>query len=135
MMTELYESIAEGLKAVKKCHVYLEGVPQNFRVPAFLVSIYSQEPSGGINGRLKNSVGFDVMYYPEKVPGAVEECWGMAEEMNRYFCIPGFRTKNRNSKIEDDVLHYMFDVDYREYREDSTDRMQVLLKRTGIKED
>ena len=40
MISELYKAIAEGLKEVKNCRVYREDVPQNFKVPSFMVTIY-----------------------------------------------------------------------------------------------
>ena len=46
----MYKSIAAGLKAVKSCTVYLEDVPQNFKTPSFMVTIYDQNPSRGIDG-------------------------------------------------------------------------------------
>ena len=52
MINKLYEAVAAGLKAVKECQVYREDVPQKFKRPSFLVTIYDQDPSRGINGRL-----------------------------------------------------------------------------------
>ena len=75
---------------MKNCKVYREDVPQNFTVPCFMVTLYDQNPSRGINGRLK---------------------------------------------IEDKVLHFMFDVDYREYLEDSTPQMQSMIQNEEIKEE
>ena len=102
---------------MKKCKVYREDVPQNFTVPCFMVTLYDQNPSRGINGRLKNTVNLDV------------------QELAREFAAPGFKIKNRNLKIEDKVLHFMFDVDYREYLEDSTPQMQSIIQNTDVKED
>ena len=48
---------------------------------------------------------------------------------------PGFKIKNRNLKIEDNVLHFQFDVDYREFREDSTPQMQSMIQNADVKEE
>ena len=50
MINKLYEAVAAGLKAIKECSVYREDVPQKFKRSSFLVTIYDQDPSRGING-------------------------------------------------------------------------------------
>lgn len=122
---------------MKNCKVYCEDVPQNFTVPCFMVTLYDQNPSRGINGRLKNTVNLDVLYFPENKNQAEqqEECWSVGQELTREFAAPGFKIKNRNLKIEDKVLHFMFDVDYREYLEDSTPQMQSMIQNEEIKEE
>ena len=129
--------MAAGLKTVKNCKVYREDVPQNFTLPSFMVTLYDQNPSCGINGRLKNSVSLDILYFPENEGQSKlqEECWSIGQELTREFAAPGFKIKNRNLKIEDNVLHFQFDVDYREFREDSTPQMQTMTQNEEIKED
>ncbi len=129
--------MAAGLKTVKDCKVYREDVPQNFTAPSFMVTLYDQNPSCGINGRLKNSVSLDILYFPENEGQSKpqEECWSIGQELTREFAAPGFKIKNRNLKIEDNVLHFQIDVDYREFREDSTLQMQTMTQNEEIKED
>lgn len=136
-INELYKSIAAGLKAVKSCTVYLEDVPQNFKTPSFMVTIYDQNPSRGINGRLKNEVSLDVLYFPENKGRAElqEECWSVGQALTREFAAPGFKIKNRNLKIEDNVLHFMFDVDYREYNDIPGVKMRTQTIDERIKEE
>ena len=136
-INELYKAVADGLRAVKDCKVYREDVPQRFTVPCFMVTLYDQNPSRGINGRLKNSVSLDILYFPENKGKTElqEECWSVGQELTREFVATGFKIQNRNLKIEDQVLHFMFDVGYREYREDSTPQMQDLIRNTDVKEE
>lgn len=134
MKNRLYKGIAAGLKAVKNCTIYVEKCPQNFKSPSFLITIYQQEAAGGINGRLKKYVSMDVLYFPKSKSEAYEECWQVEQGMSRSFRIQDFKIKNRNSKIEDDVLHYMFDVNYREYLPDDTPNMQRITQNEEIKE-
>ncbi len=115
--------------------MYHEDVPQHFTVPCFMVTLYDQNPSRGINGRLKNSVSMDVLYFPSSRAEQQEECWSVGQELAREFAAPGFKIKNRNLKIEDKVLHFMFDVDYREYLEDPTPQMQSMIQNEEIKEE
>lgn len=136
MINELYKGIAAGLKTVKDCTVYREDVPQNFKKPSFIVTIYEQSPSRGINARLKNEVNLDVLYFPKNERGAEgqEDCWNVGQALSREFAVPGFKIKNRNMKIEDHVLHFLFDVNYREIKEEEAELMQSMLQETNMKE-
>ena len=136
MINELCRAVAAGLKEVKACKVYREDVPQRMSLPCFMVTIYDQNPSRGINGRLKNAVSLDVLYFPENRSQAElqEECWNTGQGLAREFAAPGFKIKNRNLKIEDNVLHFLFDVDYREYLETTDAKMQTMSQNMDIKE-
>ena len=132
----MYKSIAAGLKEVKSCTVYREDVPQNFKKPSFMVTVYDQNSSRGINGRMKNSVSLDILYFPENAGASElqEECWVIGQALTRKFEMPGFKIKNRNMKIEDHVLHFLFDVNYREIKEEEAELMQSMLQETNTKE-
>lgn len=132
MITELYKEIAAALKAVKDCPIYREDIPQNFRQPSFLVEIYDQNPTRGINGRMKNTVSFDIQYFPESREDEETECWEIGEMLNREFQPVHFKVKNRNMKITDKVLHFQFDVDYREVKVNTTRVMQELIQNTRM---
>ncbi len=137
MINELYQGVNAGLKLVKDCTVYREEVPQNFKKPSFLVTIYEQNPSRGINGRLKNEVNMDILYFPENRGKAElqEECWSVGQALSREFAVPGFKIRNRNLKIEDYVLHFMFDVDYREYKDIPGVKMRTQTLDVQVKEE
>lgn len=135
MINDLYRSIASGLKVVKSCKIYREDVPQNFIKPSFMVTLYDQNPTCGINKRLKNAVRVDIHYFPEDEVNYQEECWDIGEDLAREFQLQSFKIKNRNLKITDKVLHFLFDVDYREYRKDTTPSMQDLSQTTDMKEE
>ena len=132
-----YQGVNAGLKLVKDCTVYREEVPQNFKKPSFLVTIYEQNPSRGINGRLKNEVNMDILYFPENRGKAElqEECWSVGQALSREFAVPGFKIRNRNLKIEDYVLHFMFDVDYREYKDIPGVKMRTQTLDVQVKEE
>lgn len=135
MINEIYRSIAMGLKRIKGCTVYMEDVPQNFTQPSFLIELYDQNPSKGINGCLNNTVRVDVHYFPEDKREKNEECWEMGQGLMRELRIDGFKIKSRNLKITDGVLHFMFDVCYRECLEDTAPAMQTMSQKTNIKEE
>lgn len=135
MIIKLYAGIAAGLKAVKDCKIYREDVPENFVRPSFMVTFYDQNPTRGINGRLKNTVKADLLYFPEDEENYQEECWSVNEDLIREFLIPGFKMKNRNSKITDKVLHFMFSVDCREFRNSDAVKMGPMTLTEKIKEE
>ena len=56
-------------------------------------------------------------------------------ELQREFTVEDFKINNRNLKIVDNVLHFMFDVEYREYRNMADTRMQTISQNTDIKEE
>lgn len=135
MISKLYAGIAAGLKVVKDCKIYREDVPVDFVRPSFMVTFYDQNPTRGINGRLKNSIKADVLYFPEDEGNYQEECWSVNEDLAREFLISEFKMKNRNSKITDKVLHFMFDVDYREFRNGDAMKMGPMILSENIKEE
>lgn len=135
MITKLYQSIAAGLMDIKQCPVYIEDVPQDFKQPSFFITIYQQDNVRGINGRLKNEVNIDVMYFPADGPEKIEECLTVGQEMNREFYVKDFKINNRSMKIEDGTLHYMFDVAYREFKEQEAAQMAELSQNERIKEE
>lgn len=135
MINKLYQDITVGLKKIKPCTIYQEDVPQRFKKPSFLLTFYDQNPSRGINGRLKNTVRVDVLYFPEDEDNYNSECWALSQNLTRELQLEDFKIRNRNLKITDKVLHFMFDVDYREYRNTDETKMQKLSQNADIKEE
>lgn len=134
MINKLYQEIADVLKKIKNCTVYREDVPQKFNTPSFMVTLYDQNPSKGINNRMKNSVRVDVYYFPADEISYQEECWTVGQDLQREFRLASFKLKNRNLKITDKVLHFLFDVDYQEFLPEDAQTMQTMSQNTGLKE-
>lgn len=134
MINKLYQSINYGLKQIKDCTIYREDVEQSFSKPCFMVTLYDQNPTRGINKRLKNTVRVDVLYFPEDEVNYQEECWDIGQDLTREFRLQSFKIKNRNLKITDKVLHFLFDVDYREFLDDKTELIQTMSQDIDMKE-
>ena len=100
-----------------------------------MILLYDQNPTKGINGRLKNTVRVDLLYFPKDEDEVNAECWETGQILAREFSMTDFKIKNRNLKITDKVLHFMFDVDYREYLESTTQTMQTMAQNTDVKEE
>ena len=58
----------------------------------------------------------------------------VGQELERSFSVEDFKIQNRKLKVTDQVLHFLFDVDYREYLETEESQMQDMMLDTGLKE-
>lgn len=136
MINEIYQSIAENLHNVCDCPVYAEQSLQNFQTPCYMVTIYDMDAAAGINKRKKTELSIDVLYFPagRTDDGAKTECWEMAEKLNRNLVVPDFRVKDRTATVEDNTLHYMFKIPYREYLQESANPMQSMTQNTELEE-
>ena len=134
MISKLYQNIAAGLKQIRLCTVYREDVPQGFKKPSFMIVFYDQSTKPGINGCLNHFTRVDVHYFPEDKSGVNEECMEIEQTLAREFRLKDFKIKNRNFNITDGVLHFLFDVDYREYLESTETKMTELSGNTELKE-
>lgn len=137
MTDKLYGNIAAGLKRVVNCAVYPEELPQEYEKPAFVINVQEQNVFPGINGRIKNRVHFEILYYPKAEVGGQmkKECWSMAQDMNLLLWAEEFKLKNRNMKITDNVLHYGFDIEYVSFLQKEEARLQELFGKAKLKED
>lgn len=135
MITQLYVNIAAGLSEVKSCGIYREEAPQSAVLPYFLITLGEQNPSRGLNGRMKNAVNIDISYFPEAEDGRHEECWRTGQDLTRKFAVKNYKIKKRNLKIVDEVLHFTFVVDYREADADVIPTMQTGTQNTNLKEE
>lgn len=143
MINEIYQNIAKALKNVAKealqiddIDVYIEDVPQGVKLPLFLIRIYEQEHTPGINYCSFNKLSVDVTYVPKSNEDMQVECLKVIESFKRCFVIDGFKSKNRHSSIADGTAHLEFEVKYKETVEDDSIKMQKLNEiNTGLKGD
>lgn len=136
MINDIYQSIAEDLRNVCDCPIYAEQSLQNFQTPCYIVTIYDMDAATGINKRKKTELGIDVLYFPRSKTddGAKTECWEMAEKLNRGLIVRNFRLKDRTATVEDNTLHYMFKIPYREYKQEPANLMQGMTQNTELEE-
>lgn len=136
MINKIYQSIAESLRKVCEFPVYAEQSLQHFQTPCYMVTIYDMDAAAGINKRKKTELSIDVLYFPagRTDDGAKTECWEMAEKLNRNLNVPDFRIKDRTATVEDNTLHYMFKILYREYLQEPANPMQSVTQNTELEE-
>ncbi len=121
MIVELYKAIsAECKKLCPDAVMYRNNVPQGFKFPCFLVQVADTLAQRKLFDSQQIVQSMDVSYFPEK--GKEErlfECEKMKEEMLRAFDVIvadsiSFYVTGKNARITDDVLHFFFDVSYKE---------------------
>lgn len=76
----------------------------------------------------------DVLYFPEDADHRNREYLAVGQTLERSFSVEDFKIRNRKLKVTDQVLHFLFDVDYREYLETEESQMQDMMLDTGLKE-
>lgn len=133
MIDILKDSIAGTLKAIVNTKVYDEEVPNGMAIPAWLIETYQETPRPGINTRQHTRVRVIVSYFPADGVNSITECQAKAEELNLVRVVgttTKFKLKNREVSITDKVLHYGFDVSYREIPGSSAQKMNTLQAET-----
>ncbi len=114
--------------------IYDEDIPQNFKKPSFLISLTDQDYSKRLNSKFKSLISFDVAYFSNKrVTEIKEECQKVQMTLFRGFDLIGsFRVFNKQSNITDNVLHFTFDIQFSEIKEEVSDKMQKQQTNTNI---
>jgi len=135
MIEVLYQNITAGLKEIKPDPVYQEELPQDFKQPSFLIVLQKQTFAKGINQRLRRTVEMDVSYYPKESADAAKECWSVGESLFREMNVNNFKIKKRNLQIVDGILHFTFQVDFREYLESNMAEMQIMSQNVEMEEE
>ena len=99
--------------------VYRFYCPQNFKTPSFLISVTDQDYSRLLTGSSAGKISLDVQYFSGAksvdIKAIRADCVSMQEMLLRGFnLVGGFRCINKDARITDNVLHFTFDVKYRE---------------------
>lgn len=136
MELDLQKEIAAALKKIKDVPVYRETVPQDFVTPSFIVLFDEINPISGINGRLNNSIRVDVSYFPlDASRNKNTDCWTVGQQLRRQFKLQHFKVKNRTMRITDDILHFMFVTEAREFLDMHSPKMLTILQTYKSKEE
>ena len=121
MIVELYKAIsAECLKICPDAEMYRNNIPQGFKVPCFLVQVADTQAQRKLFDSQQIVQSMDVSFFPQgRKEERLFECEKMKEEILRAFDVISadgisFYVTGKNARITDDVLHFFFDVSYRE---------------------
>lgn len=101
-------------------YVYKENIKQDFDTPAFYISEINDTHQKIIGNKYKKKFSMSIKYYPdEKNTDTVkQELHSISDALTNVLEIMSYENKiikgyNMESRIEDDVLHFLFDVDNR----------------------
>ena len=120
--------------------VYKENIKQDFSTPAFYVAEinYTHIPLIGRASRKRFSVS--VKYFPDKnnKDEVLHELHGVAAQLADILEIMSYnnntiKAQNMESRIEDDVLHFMFDVKIKALKEKNTNKFGPLEVDVNVK--
>ncbi len=114
--------------------IYDEDIPQNFKKQSFLITLTDQDYNKRLNNKFKSLVSFDVAYFSNKrVTEIKEDCFDKQVSLFRSFDLIGaYRVLNKQANTTDNVLHFTFDINYSEIKEEISEKMQTQETNTNI---
>ena len=118
MTDDIIAAVETQLKALYPSAVVCRHYcPQNFN--AFLISITEASFGGLHKGMFAGKLSFDVQYFsgakPDDIGAIRADCISVQETLFHGFDVIGrLRCVKKDAKITDNVLHFTFDVPYRE---------------------
>ncbi len=118
MVDDIIVAIEAQLKTLCPT-VYRYYCSQKFKTPSFLISVTDQGYSRLLRGSSAGKISFDVQYFSGAksvdIKATRADCISMQETLLRRFNLAGgFRCINKDARITNNVLHFTFDVKYRE---------------------
>lgn len=118
MVDDIVTAIETELKTLCPT-VYRFYCPQHFKTPSFLISVTDQNYSRLLQGSFAGKISLDVQYFSGAksvdIKATRADCVSMQEMLLRGFnLVGGFRCINKDVRITDNVLHFTFNVKYRE---------------------
>ena len=132
MISEVKQSVIDMLHELYPAAAVYDGnKPADFARGSFLVSIAETSYAKALGNRFNASIIFDIAYFPEDIAQGVNECYQISEEACRALSLLSTsRISKLTAKMEEDVLHIKFTVQYREVK----DEAQTLMNHIGFNE-
>lgn len=137
MINDIKQAIAQKiLDLYPTATVYDEDIPQNFKTPSFLVTVIEQSYRKRLSNKYDSAVSFDVAYFSDKGKNEIKsDCQAAQVNLLRAFdLVGGFRIRNLQATIVDNVLHITFEVSYSELKTNEFVKMQKQTTNEYVKE-
>ncbi len=137
MITDVRQAIVDAILAAFPGYtIYDEDVPQKFKTPSFLIMLINQNYKKRLSEKFRSHVSFDVAFFSAKpTPEIKEDCFSVSEDLFHAFDLIGvYRVLNKEARITDNVLHFLFSIDYSEMRIEENAKMQTQETNPNIKE-
>ncbi|MBS4958412.1 MAG: hypothetical protein KHZ99_15410 [Clostridium sp.] len=116
--------------------IYDEDIPQNFKVPSFLITLTDHNYSKRINNKFNGEVSFDISFFSERDRFEIKnDCLKVQQDLFRNFDLIGkYRALDKQATIVDNVLHFTFKIKYSEIKSIEESKMVSVELNTNIKE-
>ena len=137
MISDIKQAIAQKiLELYPEATVYDEDTPQNFKTPSFLVTVIEQSYGKRLDNKFTSTVSLDLAYFSDKEKSDIKsDCQAVQVNLLRAFdLVGGFRIRNLQATIVDNVLHITFDVSYSELKTNEFVKMQKQTTNEYVKE-
>ena len=114
--------------------IYDEDVPQNFKVPSFLITLIDQDYNKRMNVKFRSLLSFDIAYFSDKEVTEIKtDCIYVQQALFRGFdTIETYRVINKQSNVTDNVLHFTFGINYSEIKATMETKMQTQQTNTNL---
>lgn len=135
MISDIKQAIVNKLLELYPTYTIYDGdVPQNFKTPSFLITLFDQDYSKRMNSKFKSLLSFDIAYFSDKkITEIKNDCHRVQLDILRSFDLIGtFRAQNKQATITDNVLHVTFDVNYSEMKVETSTPMRTQQTNTNI---
>ena len=135
MISELKQAIAQEILGLyPSATVYADDIPQNFKKPSFLLTLIEQNYGKRLDNKFTSTVSLDLAYFSDKEKSDIKsDCQAVQVDILRAFdLVGGFRVRNLQANITDNVLHITFDVNYSELKIEEFVKMQRQTTRTNL---
>lgn len=129
MVNDIKTAIAMKLNALyPACNVYDEDVPQNFKTPSFMIILIEQDYNKRLNSKYKSLLSFDIGYFSDKEDNETKnDCYEVGLNLLRGFdLINGLRVLDKRTTINNNILHFIFNINYSEMKVEESEKMQEL---------
>ena len=120
MISNIIQAIADTINNdFNGVTIYQDNIPKGFKTPAFVIYTIDIESNRKINDCNESIISFDLCYFSDS--NRIDKLYDM-EKVRDYFMhmhtvsdgVDTFRLLNRQNKTVDDVVHYTFDIKYKD---------------------
>ncbi|MPM69577.1 hypothetical protein SDC9_116525 [bioreactor metagenome] len=134
-------SIASAFLEAEGYKVYKENIKQDFDTPAFYVAEINHTHTPLIGRASRKRFSMSVKYYPDEsnTDEVKQELHGVAAQLLEIFKIMSYKNNtikgyNMESRIQNDVLHFMFDVKIKTLKAKETNKFGPLEVEVNVKD-
>lgn len=111
--------------------IYKEEVPQNMETPSFFISLVNSEHDKLLNNRYKKEFNIVIRYFTDKTDNTYQDMYSVADKLTEIVELMEYdnkviKGKNIDYKIQNNLLHFYFDVESRFIKRSKTNKFGPL---------